>query len=183
VAEARALQPDVVLMDVRMPVVDGVEATRQITADGFSANPDSPVHVLVLTSFHVGEAVYNALRAGASGFLLKHVAPVELAEAVRRVAAGDGWLDPAVTKALITEFASRPGQPLPSREQLASLTAREAEVLALLAHGLATEEILAHLVISEATLKTHVSRILMKLGVHDRAQAVAVAYRTGIVRP
>lgn len=174
--------PDVVITDVRMPRMDGVEITRRIVAatGDISARP---VKVLVLTTFHVDEAVYAALRAGASGFILKDAAPVELVAAVRALAAGEAWLDPAVARQLIDEFAARPETGLPSPAELQSLTKREREVLVLMAHGLSNAEISDHLVVGEGTTKTHVSRIFNKLGFRDRAQAVATAYKCGLIRP
>jgi DNA-binding NarL/FixJ family response regulator len=177
VEQAIALRPDVILMDVRMPVLDGLQATRQITG-----LPEPP-KVLVLTTFDLDDYVYEALRSGASGFLLKDASARELADAVRLVAAGDALLAPGVTRRLIAEFA-RLGAPRgPNRTQLAELTERESEVLALVAQGLSNTEIAGRLFIAEQTVKTHVSRILMKLGLRDRAQAVVVAYETGLVRP
>jgi DNA-binding NarL/FixJ family response regulator len=174
-AEAR---PDVVLMDVRMPVLDGLEATRRIVGGG-AATPK----VLVLTTFDLDEYVYEALRAGASGFLLKDASGQQLAEAVRVVAAGDALLAPSVTRRLIAEF-SRLGAPRgPSRRRIEQLTERETEVLALVATGRSNAEIAAELVVAEQTVKTHVGRILAKLGLRDRTQAVVFAYETGLVRP
>jgi DNA-binding NarL/FixJ family response regulator len=183
IEQARALRPDVVVMDVRMPGTDGVTATRCITGDTFSQDPDEPVTVLILSAYAGDDEVYAALRAGASGFLPKHAAATELARAVRTVAAGNGWLDPAVTRRLITEFAARPEPQIPTREEMEQLTAREREVLGLIAHGLDNTEIAAQLFISEGTVKTHLGRILIKLGLRDRAQAAAAAYQTGLVTP
>ncbi|MEJ3747308.1 response regulator transcription factor [Actinomycetes bacterium KLBMP 9797] len=183
VALARERRPEVVLMDVRMPGMDGVAATRQITADDFVPAADGPVKVLVLTTYHVDDAVYASLRAGASGFLLKDAAPGELVAAVRAVAAGEAWLDPAVAHRLIAEFAARPESRLPAPAQLAQLTTREREVLRLVAHGLSNAEIAAHLVLGEATVKTHFGRVLMKLCLRDRAQAVAAAFHCGLIQP
>ncbi|MET8689171.1 response regulator transcription factor [Streptomyces sp. NPDC004732] len=179
VALAAGLRPTVVVMDVRMPGTDGVEATRQITADAFPGE----TRVLVLTTYNVSEAVYQALRAGASGFLLKDAAPGELVSAVQALADGDGWLDPAVIADMLAEFAARPERIRPAPAELAALTCREREVLVLVAHGLSNSEIAAHLFIGEATVKTHIGRILLKLGMRDRAQAVAAAYQSGLVAP
>jgi len=177
VSRAAELRPDVMLMDVRMPVLDGLQATRQITA------MIDPPRVLVLTTFDLDDYVYQALRWGASGFLLKDASAEELANAVRVVAAGDALLAPGVTRRLIAEFA-RLGAPRgPSRRQLGELTERETEVLALVARGMSNAEIAGRLVVAEQTIKTHVSRILMKLGLRDRTQAVVLAYETGLVQP
>ena len=183
VEKAAQLQPDVLLMDVRMPTMDGVEAARRVTDDGFASDPDRPVKVLIITTYNVDETVYAALRAGASGFLLKDAAPDELVRAVERVAHGDGWLDPGVTRGLLREFASRPETQLPTPADLLVLTPREREVLVLVAYGLSNTEIAARLFISEGTVKTHFGRLLMKLSLRDRAQAVATAYQTGLVLP
>jgi DNA-binding NarL/FixJ family response regulator len=177
VSRAAALRPDVILMDVRMPVLDGLQATRQISA------MIDPPKVLVLTTFDLDDYVYQALRWGASGFLLKDASAEELANAVRVVASGDALLAPGVTRRLIAEFA-RLGAPRgPSRRQLDDLTERETEVLALVARGMSNAEIAGRLVVAEQTIKTHVSRILMKLGLRDRTQAVVLAYETGLVQP
>jgi DNA-binding NarL/FixJ family response regulator len=179
VREARRLRPDVVLMDIRMPVLDGIEATRRIVA----AQPDAKV--LVLTTFGLDGYVFEALRAGASGFMLKDAPPEEIAAAVRIVAAGEALLAPAVTRAVIEEFARRePPPPAPTRPvALAGLTPREREVFELLARGHSNGEICEQLVVSEATTKTHVARILQKLGLRDRIQAVIYAYESGFVSP
>jgi DNA-binding NarL/FixJ family response regulator len=172
-----ALEPDVVLMDIRMPVLNGIEATRQIVRAG------SPTRVLVLTTFDLDEYVYEALRAGASGFLLKDSSARQLADAVRIVASGDALLAPTITKRLIGEFA-RMGAPRgPNQARLHDLTERETEVLALIAQGLSNAEIAGHLVVAEQTVKSHVGRILVKLGLRDRTQAAVFAYEAGLVTP
>jgi DNA-binding NarL/FixJ family response regulator len=179
VAAARRTRPDVVVMDVRMPGVDGLAATKQITAD-----PDlSEVRVLVLTTFDVDEYVFDALRCGASGFLLKDTEPVELLHALRVVAAGDALLAPTITRRLIAEFVARPEHRRPAPDVFRQLTDREREVLALVAGGMSNDEIAAHLVISPATSRTHVSRIMTKLQARDRAQLVVLAYESGLVTP
>jgi DNA-binding NarL/FixJ family response regulator len=177
VARAAELRPDVILMDVRMPVLDGLHATREITA-----MPDPP-KILVLTTFDLDDYVYEALRAGASGFLLKDASATELAHAVRLVAAGDALLAPGVTRRLIAEFARMGAPRAPTRKQIDGLTERESEVLALVARGMSNAEIAGHLVVAEQTVKTHVGRILMKLGLRDRTQAVVLAYESGLVHP
>jgi DNA-binding NarL/FixJ family response regulator len=179
VAATRRLRPDVVLMDIRMPVMDGIEATRRIVAD-------RPVaRVLILTTFGLDGYVCDALRAGASGFMLKDAPPEEIAAAVHIVARGEALLAPAVTRVVIEEFARRepPREPASPPRALEELTAREREVLALLARGRSNQEICDRLVVSEATTKTHVARILQKLGLRDRVQAVIFAYEHDLIRP
>jgi DNA-binding NarL/FixJ family response regulator len=175
----RRQRPDVVLMDIRMPVMDGLEATRRIGA----LDETAAARILILTTFDLDEYVYEALRAGASGFVLKDIPPADLLAAIRIVAAGDALLAPSVTRRLIAEFAHRPGRTQLAPAALGVLTDREREVLALVARGLSNGEIADHLVVSPATSKTHVSRLLTKLGARDRAQLVALAYETGLVIP
>ncbi|WP_406355312.1 response regulator transcription factor [Streptomyces sp. NBC_01635] len=178
VAQVADLAPDVVLMDIRMPELGGIEATRRITA----ATPH--IRVLVLTTFDLDEYVYEALRAGASGFLLKDASSDQLAEAVRVVAAGEALLAPGITRRLIAEFARLEDRPRPPlRERVGALTERETEVLGLIAQGLSNAEIAVRLVVAEQTVKTHVGRILVKLGLRDRTQAAVFAYESGLVRP
>jgi DNA-binding NarL/FixJ family response regulator len=179
VALAAETRPDVVLMDIRMPVMDGIEATRRITSLGADPQP----RVLILTTFDLDQYVYDALRAGAAGFLLKDVPPAELAAAIRTVAAGDALLAPAVTRRLIERFV---GLPTPRRADpgvLGELSARESEVLRLIARGYTNQQIAEELVLSTATVKSHVAHLLMKLGLRDRTQAVVLAYETGFVTP
>jgi DNA-binding NarL/FixJ family response regulator len=175
VIQARTLRPDVVLMDVRMPELDGIEATARIVRDGLDAK------VLVLTTFDADEHVYRALRAGASGFLLKDVRPEQLADAIRTTAAGEALLAPAITRRLIEELVSGP-PPGGTPDELAALTDRELEVLTLVARGRSNAEIATELFIGDATVKTHVNRILSKLDLRDRVQAVVFAYECGLVR-
>jgi DNA-binding NarL/FixJ family response regulator len=176
---AHRTRPTVVLMDIRMPGVDGLAATREIVA-----SPDlSDVKVLILTTFETDEYVFEALRAGASGFVVKDTEPGELIQAVRVIARGDALLSPRITRRLIAEFAAQPARRRQSPAGLEELTAREREVMALVAKGLNNEEIAERLVVSPATAKTHVGRAMMKLHAHDRAQLVVLAYETGLVLP
>ena len=179
VDSARRLTPDVVLMDIRMPEMDGIEATRRIAAREGEAGP----RVLMLTTFDLDEYVYDALRAGASGFLLKDVPAEELVTGIRVVAKGEALLAPSVTKRLIQEFSRGPAGHQKPPAELDELTPRELEVFALIARGMSNAEIAADLVVSETTVKTHVARVLMKLGVRDRVQAVVLAYESGVVAP
>jgi len=175
---ARELGPDVVLMDIRMPGLDGLQATRQIASDERLAS----LRVVILTTFELDEYVFEAMRAGASGFLVKHTEPVELVRAVRVVATGDALLSPSVTRRLISEFATRAKAPPPA-DSLDVLTEREREMVGLVGEGLSNDEIAQRLVLSPATVKTHINRSMMKLGARDRAHLVVFAYEAGLVRP
>ena len=179
VEEARRLRPDVVLMDVRMPDVDGIEATRRLLSE-----PGSMAKIVMLTTFDMDEYVYDALRVGASGFLLKDVPPEQLVDGIRAVANGDALLAPSVTRRVIEEFVRRPPASLRTLPpNLQELTARELEVLKLIARGLSNAEIATQLFVSKATVKTHVAHVLMKLDLRDRVQAVVAAYESGLVEP
>ncbi|MBT2487914.1 response regulator transcription factor [Streptomyces sp. ISL-96] len=178
ITKVAELRPDVVLMDIRMPELNGIDATREIVA------ADAEAKVLVLTTFDLDEYVYQALRAGASGFLLKDASARQLADGVRVVASGEALLAPTVTKRLISEFSKRPEGPRPpALAQIGDLTERETEVLVLIAQGLSNAEIASHLVVAESTIKTHVSRVLVKLGLRDRTQAAVFAYEARLVTP
>jgi DNA-binding NarL/FixJ family response regulator len=178
-ALARRLQPDIVLMDICMPGIGGIAATKEIVADKLSAN----ARVLILTTFETEENLFEALRAGASGFLVKDTEPAELLRAIRVIACGEALLSPSVTRRLIADFTSRPKRPEPTAAELKWLTAREREVTTLVASGLSNDEIAKELVISRATAKTHVSRAMRKLRAHDRAQLVVFAYASGLAHP
>ncbi|GAA4612669.1 response regulator transcription factor [Actinoallomurus liliacearum] len=175
---ARRERPDVVLMDIRMPVLDGLAATREIVGDGRLTD----TRVVILTTFELDEYVFEAIRGGASGFLVKDTEPTDLIRGVREVASGDALLSPSVTRRLIAEFAAKARKPR-SAAELRGLTDREREVMALVAEGLSNEEIAGRLVVSPATAKTHVSRTMVKLHARDRAQLVVMAYETGLVKP
>jgi DNA-binding NarL/FixJ family response regulator len=179
ISAAERERPDVILMDVRMPNMNGIEATRRLV----DKNDVEPIRVLILTTFDLDEYVYDALRAGASGFLLKDAPPEELVHAVRVVERGDALIAPSITKRLIEEISQRPAQQGAAPEALESLTQRELEVLQLMARGLSNHEIAQELFVSDTTVKTHVGRVLMKLGLRDRVQAVVLAYESGVVRP
>jgi DNA-binding NarL/FixJ family response regulator len=177
VERARSRRVDVVVMDIRMPAMDGIEATRRIAANG-----DGAPRILILTTFDLDEYVFKALRAGASGFLLKDAGADELLHAVRVVAAGDALLAPSITRRLIADYARRPA-PQEQPQAMSDLTPRELDVLRLMARGLANADIARELYIGDATVKTHIARIFAKLGLHDRAQAVVLAYESGLVQP
>jgi DNA-binding NarL/FixJ family response regulator len=179
VDSVRRLKPDVVLMDIRMPEMDGIEATRLIAGD----DGDGAPRVLMLTTFDLDEYVYDALRAGASGFLLKDVPAQQLVDGIRVIAQGEALLAPSVTKRLIQEFSRTAATQRSAPASLDELTPRELEVFKLIARGMSNAEIAAELVVSETTVKTHVARVLMKLGVRDRVQAVVLAYESGVVAP
>ncbi|HKF77657.1 MAG TPA: response regulator transcription factor [Candidatus Dormibacteraeota bacterium] len=179
VARARETRPDVVLMDIRMPVLDGIEATRRIAADPELAG----CHVLVLTTYEADEYVFEALRAGASGFVLKDIEPADLLQAIRVIASGEALLSPSVTRRIIAAFAGRPAQRRVSSRELESLTEREREVLTLVGQGKTNDEIASGLFVSPATVKTHVGRVMSKLYARDRAQLVVAAYESGLVVP
>ena len=176
---ARELGPDVVFMDIRMPGLDGLQATRQIASDERLAS----LRVVILTTFELDEYVFEAVRAGASGFLVKHTEPADLVRAVRVVTSGDALLSPSVTRRLISEFASRAKAPPPAADSLDVLTGRERELVGLVGEGLSNDEIAQRLVLSPATVKTHVNRAMTKLGARDRAHLVVFAYEAGLVRP
>ncbi|MFF7248572.1 response regulator [Embleya sp. NPDC008237] len=178
-ALAKETRPDVVLMDIRMPGMDGLEATRRIVRDDDLAG----VRVLVLTTFEVDEYVFEALRAGASGFLVKDTDPEDLLKAIKTVATGDALLSPGATRALVARFLSQPEPKVAAPDRLEALTDREREVLSLVAAGMSNDEIAEHLFVSPLTAKTHVSRAMVKLGARDRAQLVVIAYESGMVRP
>jgi DNA-binding NarL/FixJ family response regulator len=177
IEQARSLRPDVILMDIRMPGLDGLEATRQLLTAA------DPPHVLMLTTFDLDQYVYDAMRMGASGFLLKDVRPEQLADAVRAVAAGDTLLAPTITRRLVEQYVRRPPPGTRKPERLAVLTQRELDVLRLIARGKSNAEIAAHLFLSETTVKTHITHLFTKLDLRDRAQAVVLAYETGLVQP
>jgi DNA-binding NarL/FixJ family response regulator len=179
VAATKKERPDVILMDVRMPNMNGIEATRDIV----DKDEVDPIRVLILTTFDLDEYVYDALRAGASGFLLKDAPPEDLVHAVRVIAQGDALIAPSITKRLIEEISQQPARQASPPEALDSLTQRELEVLQLVARGLSNHEIADELFVSETTVKTHVGRVLMKLGLRDRVQAVVLAYESGVVQP
>jgi DNA-binding NarL/FixJ family response regulator len=177
IEQSRALNPDVVLMDIRMPVLDGLRATEAIAADPALSH----VRVVILTTYETDEYVFEALRAGASGFLLKDAEPADLVRAIQVAAAGDALLAPSVTRKLIADYATRPRPARRTPPELDELTAREREVLVLVAQGLSNNEIAARLIISPTTAKTHVSRTMLKLGARDRAQLVVMAYQSGLI--
>jgi RNA polymerase sigma factor (sigma-70 family) len=179
--QARAKRPDVILMDVRMPQIDGIEATSIVVNEGLIAQSGQPIRIIILTTYH-DEAVYGALRVGASGFLLKDALSTEIVSAIRAVAAGKAWLDPTVTRGLIDQFASQPEQQAVIPARMSKLTQREREILILMAQGVSNSDIAKKLEISEATVKTHLANLMKKLEVQEKLQAVIAAYQTGLVR-
>lgn len=181
--QASAQRPDVILMDVRMPGTDGVAATRAVVEEGLTAQNGEPIRIIILTTYDIDQAIYDALHAGASGFLLKHVIPAEMAAAIRAVVAGGAWLDPSVARRLIKTFNTPPNLRTSTPAQMAELTPREREVLILLAQGLSNAEVGAHLHIAEVTVRTHLARVMAKLDVREKAQAVIAAYQNGLVQP
>jgi DNA-binding NarL/FixJ family response regulator len=180
--QARAQRPDVILMDVRMPGTDGVEATRAVIDEGLTSQTGQPIGIIIFTTYDIDEAVYAALRAGASGFVIKDAAPIEIVAAIHAVATGEAWLDPTITRRLIDQFTTRPKPSAAMPAEMDLLTPREREVLILLAQGLSSSEVSRQLYISEATVKTHLAHVMAKLGVRDKAQAVIAAYQSGLVR-
>ncbi len=180
--QARAERPDVILMDVRMPGTDGVAATRAVVKEGLTAQSGEPIRIIIITTYDIDEAVYAALRAGASGFLLKHAAPTEIAAAIRAVVAGGAWLDPIVTRRLIEKVNARPDQHTFIPAEMDQLTPREREVLILLAQGLSNADVAQELDIKETTVRTHLARVMAKLNAREKAQAVIAAYQTGLVQ-
>jgi len=180
--QVRSHRPDVVLMDVRMPDADGIAVTRSIVNEGLTVQSGQPIRVIILTTFHLDEYVHAALRAGASGFLLKEAAPTEITTAIRAVAAGDAWLNPTVTRRLIEKFAAQPETSAPTPARMAQLTDREKEVLTLLAQGLSNVDVARKLSLSEATVKTYLAHVMTKLGVREKAHAVIAAYQSGLVQ-
>lgn len=181
--QVRSERPDVVLMDVRMPVTDGVATTRTLIDENLTAQSGEPVRVIMLTTFHLDEYVHAALRAGASGFLLKDAPPTEIAAAIRAVVAGEAWLTPAVTRRFIDDFVTQPDPGRPTPAEIDQLTPREREVLTLLARGLSNVDVAKQLSVNEATVRTYVAHIITKLRVREKAQAVAAAYQAGLVQP
>jgi DNA-binding NarL/FixJ family response regulator len=181
--QARVQRPDVVIMDAHMRGTDGIEATRAVANEGIAAQNGQPIRVIILTTDRTDEILHAALRAGASGFLLKDASPAEIVSAIRAVFAGDAWLAPVITRRLIDAFIAQPEKRRAVPERMAQLTPREREVLALLAEGLSSADVARTLIISEATVKTHLARVMMKLGVVDKTQAVIAAYQAGLVQP
>jgi DNA-binding NarL/FixJ family response regulator len=181
--QARTQRPDVILMDVRMPGTDGVAATRAVVEEDLTAQSGQPIRIIILTTFDIDQYVYDALQAGASGFLLKHVLPAEMAAAIRAVVAGGAWLDPSVARRLIDKFNASADRRTSTPAQMNQLTPREREVLILLAQGLSNAEVGTQLHISEATVRTHLARVMAKLDVREKAQAVIAAYQNGLVQP